>query len=177
MRENDEIVPTTHGRFVRFCIDPIEKKPLNHFILAPASCRSGPLAATRLQVLPELPDISKTRDMDRLMDQASPEAIADAAVRHGCRSVASPTNDPVVFPEYAMDVADACHARETSKTVAVSAGARTTARRDFHLQGKVDAANVDLNPPKDDFYFKLTAHLQPVRRYAVYLEAREPMSG
>jgi len=106
--------------------------------------------------------------MDRLMDQASPDAIAVAAQAYGCTSVAFTYNDPVIFAEYAMDVADACHARGIH-TVAVTAGyIHDRPRRDFFA--KMDAANVDLKAFTDDFYFKLTgSHLQPVLDTLVYL--------
>ena len=105
--------------------------------------------------------ISKSRDMDRLMDQASPEAIAMETLKCGCRSVAFSYNDPEIFAEYAMDVAAACHAHGV-QTVAVTAGyMHDRARRDFYA--KMDAANVDLKAFTDEFYFKLTgSHLQPV---------------
>lgn len=104
-----------------------------------------------------------------MMDQASPEAIALAAAQYGCKSVAFTYNDPVIFAEYAMDVADACHARGI-KTVAVTAGyMHDQARREFYA--KMDAANVDLKAFTDDFYFKLTgAHLQPVLDTLRYLK-------
>src|SRR5438093_7604310 len=107
--------------------------------------------------------------MDTLMDSASPEAIAAAAVRSGCRSVAFTYNDPVIFAEYAMDAADACHARGI-KTVAVTAGyIGVEARREFYA--KMDAANVDLKGFTDEFYVKLCgAHLQPVLDTLVYLK-------
>ncbi|HQT25428.1 MAG TPA: AmmeMemoRadiSam system radical SAM enzyme, partial [Burkholderiales bacterium] len=75
---------------------------------------------------------------------------------------------PVIFAEYAMDVADACH-RYGVKTVAVTAGyMHDAARRDFYA--KMDAANVDLKAFTDEFYFKLTgARLQPVLDTLVYL--------
>jgi pyruvate formate lyase activating enzyme len=103
------------------------------------------------------------------MDQASPTAIATAAEQYGCKSVAFTYNDPVIFAEYAMDVADACHARGI-KTVAVTAGyMHDQARRDFYA--KIDAANVDLKAFTDDFYFKLTgSHLQPVLDTLHYLK-------
>jgi pyruvate formate lyase activating enzyme len=114
-------------------------------------------------------DISKSKDMDSLMDQASPETIALEAEKYGCKSVAFTYNDPVIFAEYAMDVADACHARGI-KTVAVTAGyMHDQARRDFYA--KMDAANVDLKAFTEDFYFKLTgAHLQPVLDTLRYLK-------
>jgi pyruvate formate lyase activating enzyme len=113
-------------------------------------------------------DISKSRDMDRLMAQAGPEAIAEAAERHGSRSVAFTYNDPVIFAEYAMDVADACHARGIH-TVAVTAGYMHDApRREFYA--RMDAANVDLKGFTDEFYVKLTgSRLQPVLDTLRYL--------
>ena len=67
----------------------------------------------------------------QIQGQASPEAIANAAQAYGCKSVAFTYNDPVIFAEYAMDVADACHARGI-QTVAVTAGyIHAQPRRDF----------------------------------------------
>jgi pyruvate formate lyase activating enzyme len=114
-------------------------------------------------------DISKARDNDRLQSEASPEAIAEAAARNGCKSVAFTYNDPVIFAEYAMDVADACHARGI-KTVAVTAGYMHDApRREFYA--KMDAANVDLKAFSEDFYWKVTSsHLAPVLETLRYLK-------
>jgi pyruvate formate lyase activating enzyme len=107
--------------------------------------------------------------MDTLMDSASPEGIAAAAVRAGCTSVAFTYNDPVIFAEYAMDAADACHQRGI-KTVAVTAGyIGVDARREFYA--KMDAATVDLKGFTDDFYVKLCgARLQPVLDTLIYLK-------
>jgi pyruvate formate lyase activating enzyme len=106
--------------------------------------------------------------MDTLADAATPEAIADAAGAYGCKSVAFTYNDPVIFAEYAMDVADACHARGIM-AVAVTAGYMgTQARRDFYAT--MDAANVDLKAFTDDFYFRITGgHLAPVLETLQYL--------
>jgi AmmeMemoRadiSam system radical SAM enzyme len=106
-------------------------------------------------------DISKSRDMDRLMDQATPEAIADAALESGSRSVAYTYNDPVIFAEYAIDTARACREAGVSN-VAVTAGYISPgARGEFY--SVMDAANVDLKGFTDEFYVKLTgARLQPV---------------
>ncbi len=167
-RQGEGIVLTTYGRSSGFCIDPIEKKPLNHFYPGSSVLSFGTAGCNLACKFCQNWDISKSRDMDRLMDQASPEQIADAAVRGGCRSVAFTYNDPVIFAEYAMDVADACHERGV-KTVAVTAGyIHEQARRDFFA--KMDAANVDLKAFTEDFYFKLTgSHLQPVLDTLVYL--------
>jgi pyruvate formate lyase activating enzyme len=159
---------TTYGRSSGFCIDPIEKKPLNHFYPGSSVLSFGTAGCNLNCKFCQNWDISKSRDMDRLMDQASPDAIAQAAQRHGCKSVAFTYNDPVIFAEYAMDVADSCHALGI-QTVAVTAGyMHAAARRDFYAH--IDAANVDLKAFTDDFYFKLTSsHLQPVLDTLVYL--------
>lgn len=168
-REGAQMVLTTYGRSSGFCIDPIEKKPLNHFYPGSSVLSFGTAGCNLTCKFCQNWDISKSRDMDRLMDQASPEMIAHAAHRHGCKSVAFTYNDPVIFAEYAMDVADACHAQGI-QTVAVTAGyLHAQARRDFFA--KMDAANVDLKAFSDDFYVKLTgSHLQPVLDTLVYLK-------
>ncbi len=168
MREGDQIVLTTYGRSSGFCIDPIEKKPLNQFYPGSSVLSFGTAGCNLACKFCQNWDISKSRDMDKLMDQASPETIAIAAEQNGCKSVAFTYNDPVIFAEYAMDTADACHARGI-KTVAVTAGyMHDQARRDFY--GKMDAANVDLKAFTEDFYFKLTgSQLQPVLDTLVYL--------
>lgn len=161
MRQNDQIILTTYGRSSGFCIDPIEKKPLNHFYPGSSVLSFGTAGCNLACKFCQNWDISKSKDMDTLMDQASPTAIATAAEEYGCKSVAFTYNDPVIFAEYAMDVADACQVRGI-KTVAVTAGyMHDQARRDFYE--KIDAANVDLKAFTDDFYFKQTgSHLQPV---------------
>ena len=169
MRQDKQMVLTTYGRSSGFCIDPIEKKPLNHFYPGSSVLSFGTAGCNLACKFCQNWDISKSKDMDRLMDQASPETIASAAEKHGCKSVAFTYNDPVIFAEYAMDVADACHKRGI-KTVAVTAGyIHEQARRDFF--SKIDAANVDLKAFTDDFYYKLTAsHLQPVLDTLIYLK-------
>ncbi len=168
-RLGEQMFLTTYGRSSGFCIDPIEKKPLNHFYPGSSVLSFGTAGCNLACKFCQNWDISKSHDMDKLMDQASPEAIASEAVRHGCKSVAFTYNDPVIFTEYAMDVADACHARGV-QTVAVTAGyMHDQPRRDFYA--KIDAANVDLKAFTEDFYFKLTgSHLQPVLDTLVYLK-------
>jgi len=169
MREGDQMILTTYGRSSGFCIDPIEKKPLNHFYPGSSVLSFGTAGCNLACKFCQNWDISKSKDMDRLMDQASPTAIAAAAKEYGCKSVAFTYNDPVIFAEYAMDVADACHARGI-KAVAVTAGyMHDQARRDFYA--KMDAANVDLKAFTEAFYFKLTgSQLQPVLDTLRYLK-------
>src|SRR6266436_2043396 len=119
--EDGRVKLFTYGRSSGFCVDPIEKKPLNHFLPGSAVLSFGTAGCNLACKFCQNWYISKSRDMDRLMDAASPEAIARAAVESGCRSVAFTYNDPVIFAEYAMDAADAC--REAGiLTVAVTAG-------------------------------------------------------
>ena len=163
-----EMVLTTYGRSSGFCIDPVEKKPLNHFYPGSSIFSFGTAGCNLACKFCQNWDISKSRDMDRLMDQASPEAIARAAQKHGSKSVAFTYNDPVIFFEYALDVADACHALGL-QTVAVTAGYIHEAPR-RELFAHMDAANVDLKGFTEDFYVKLTgAHLQPVLDTLAYI--------
>ena len=168
-RIGGQMILTTYGRSSGFCIDPIEKKPLNHFYPGSSVLSFGTAGCNLSCKFCQNWDISKSKDMDRLMDQAAPDEIARAAADAGCKSVAFTYNDPVIFAEYAMDTADACHARGIN-TVAVTAGyMHAAARRDFYA--KIDAANVDLKAFTDDFYFKLTgAHLAPVLDTLRYLK-------
>ncbi|MGZ8254676.1 MAG: AmmeMemoRadiSam system radical SAM enzyme [Burkholderiaceae bacterium] len=169
MMDGGRMVLTTYGRSSGFCVDPIEKKPLNHFYPGSAILSFGTAGCNLACKFCQNWDISKSKDMDTLADQASPQAIAHAAADHGCRSVAFTYNDPVIFAEYAMDVADACHEKGI-QTVAVTAGyMHAEPRREFYA--KMDAANVDLKAFTDEFYFKLTgAHLQPVLDTLVHLK-------
>jgi pyruvate formate lyase activating enzyme len=163
-----EMMLTTWGRSSGFCIDPIEKKPLNHFYPGSGVLSFGTAGCNLACKFCQNWDISKSREMDRLMDVATPEAIADAASKAGASSVAYTYNDPVIFAEYAMDVADACRDRGIA-SVAVTAGYMyDEPRRAFYA--KMDAANVDLKAFTEDFYRKVTAsHLAPVLETLRYL--------
>ncbi|OAN48044.1 radical SAM protein [Paramagnetospirillum marisnigri] len=212
---HDEIVLTTYGRSSGFCIDPIEKKPLNHFLpgtpilslgsigcnLTCKFCQNWSISKEQDKLLKTLVqesqnshtvytqllnenitqnqidaickdsqnwDISKARELDKLNDAAEPELIAQAAQHFGCRSVAFTYNDPVVFLEYAVDVAQACHALGIG-TVAVTAGyIKPEARAEFYAH--MDAANVDLKAFTEDFYHKTCGgHLEAVKETLVYL--------
>lgn len=108
MRQQNAIVLTTYGRSSGYCADPIEKKPLNHFLPGSAVLSFGTAGCNLGCRFCQNWDISKSRETNTLADQAAPQAIAQAAARLGCRSVAFTYNDPVIFLEYAIDVADAC---------------------------------------------------------------------
>ncbi len=167
-RENDEMVLTTYGRSSGSCVDPIEKKPLNHFFPGSSVLSFGTAGCNLGCRFCQNWDISKVRELDRLQDEASPEAIATRAKQLGAKSVAFTYNDPTIFAEYAMDVADACHALDV-RTVAVTAGfIHADPRRAFYE--KIDAANVDLKAFTEAFYEKQTlSQLQPVLETIEYL--------
>ena len=168
-RENDAIVLTTYGRSSGFCVDPIEKKPLNHFLPGTPVLSFGTAGCNLTCKFCQNHDISKSREVDTLADAASPEVIARAAKDLGCRSVAFTYNDPVIFHEYAIDVADACHA-EGIKCVAVTAGyVCPEPRAEFY--GHMDAANIDLKGFTEAFYKRLcSAELAAVLETLVYVK-------
>ncbi len=159
--EGGTMVLTTYGRSSGYCIDPIEKKPLNHFLPGTPVLSFGTAGCNLTCKFCQNWDISKSREMDRLMDRASPETIARAARSLECRSVAYTYNDPVVFHEYAVDVARACR-EEGILSVAVTAGyVMPEPRVEFYEH--MDAANIDFKAVSEDFYRKLAAgHLDPV---------------
>ncbi len=167
--EGGEIVLTTYGRSSGFCVDPIEKKPLNHFLPGTAVLSFGTAGCNLACRFCQNWDISKSRELDTLADAASPERIADAAQALGCASVAFTYNDPVIFLEYAIDVADECRARGI-KSVAVTAGyICAEPRAEFYEH--MDAANVDLKGFTEEFYAQTCAgHLQPVLETLEYLK-------
>ena len=164
-----EIVLTTYGRSSGYCIDPIEKKPLNHFLPGTPVLSFGTAGCNLACKFCQNWDISKSREIDTLADEASPELIARAAEELDCRSVAYTYNDPVIFHEYAIDVAKACREKGI-KSVAVTAGYVTAEpRKEFYQY--MDAANVDLKAFSDEFYHKITgSHLAPVLETLEYIK-------
>lgn len=162
------MVLTTDGLSSGFCVDPIEKKPLFHFYPGSSVLSFGTAGCNLACAFCQNHEISKSREVDTSAQKASPEAIARAAGELGCASVAFTYNDPVIFYEYAMDVAAACHARGV-KTVAVTAGYMSPGPRAEFFRS-IDAANVDLKGFTDAFYRRNTAsHLEPVLDTLRYL--------
>ncbi|HLL66517.1 MAG TPA: AmmeMemoRadiSam system radical SAM enzyme [Micromonosporaceae bacterium] len=153
-RTDDQIVLASYGRSSGFCVDPIEKKPLNHFLPGSSVLSFGTAGCNLGCRFCQNWDISKSRETDTLSSAASPDALAATAQRLGCRSVAFTYNDPVIFMEYAMDVADACRERGI-RAVAVSAGyMNAVPRAEFYRH--MDAANIDLKAFSEQFYEKIT---------------------
>ncbi len=164
-----QIVLASYGKSSGFCVDPVEKKPLNHFLPGTPILSFGTAGCNLACSFCQNWDISKSREMEKLSASASPQTIARAAAELGCRSVAFTYNDPVIFHEYAIDIADACH-EQGIKAVAVTAGYVNPApRAEFYRH--MDAANVDLKAFTEDFYWKVTkGHLQPVLDTLRYLK-------
>jgi pyruvate formate lyase activating enzyme len=167
--EDEQIVLLTYGRSSGFCVDPIEKKPLNHFLPGTPILSFGTAGCNLACKFCQNWDISKSRETDTLADAATPETIARAAHQLGCHSVAYTYNDPVIFLEYAIDVAQACH-EVGIRSVAVTAGYMCDEPR-VEFYRHMDAANVDLKCFTEAFYQKLCAgHLQPVLDTLMYLK-------
>ncbi len=168
-RVGDQVVLASYGRSSGFCVDPIEKKPLNHFLPGTPVLSFGTAGCNLACRFCQNWDISKSREVDTLSSSASPEALARAARELGCRSVAFTYNDPVIFLEYAVDVAEACRERGI-RAVAVTAGEICPEPRAAFYR-VMDAANADLKGFSEDFYKKICAgQLQPVLDTLVYLK-------
>ncbi|MFH0939469.1 MAG: AmmeMemoRadiSam system radical SAM enzyme [Planctomycetota bacterium] len=169
--ENFEIVLTTYGRSSGFCVDPIEKKPLNHFLPGTAILSFGTAGCNLTCKFCQNWNISKSRETNTLADEATPDTIARVAQELGCRSVAYTYNDPTIFHEYAIDVAQACRLRGL-KSVAVTAGyVCSEPREEFYRY--MDAANVDLKGFTEQFYKQFCGgHLQPVLETIEYLKKK-----
>ena len=167
--ENDSLVLTTYNRSTGFCIDPIEKKPLNHFLTGTPVLSFGTAGCNLGCKFCQNWDISKSREVERLSREATPQAIARRAKSLGCRSVAFTYNDPIIWAEYAIDTAIACH-EEGVSTVAVTAGYITdTAREDFFRH--MDAVNIDLKAFSQNFYHKLCfGALSPILETLLWLK-------
>ncbi len=149
-RVGDEIRLLSYGLSSGFCIDPIEKKPLNHFLPGTPVLSFGTAGCNLACRFCQNWDISKSRETASLCDSASPEQLARTAVAHDCRSIAFTYNDPVIFHEYAIDVAKACH-QHGLQSVAVSAGYVCPEPREEFYQ-YMDAANIDLKAFTERFY-------------------------
>ncbi len=151
--EQGEVRLFTYGRSSGFCVDPVEKKPLNHFLPGSSVLSFGTAGCNLACKFCQNWDMSKSREMDTLADRATPQMLVDTAKKLGCASVAFTYNDPVIFMEYAIDVADACR-EQGVKSVAVTAGYICDApRREFYRH--MDAANVDLKAFSERFYRKI----------------------
>jgi len=168
-REDDQIKLFSYGKSSGFCIDPIEKKPLNHFYPGSSVLSFGTAGCNLACKFCQNWDMSKSREMDTLASTAMPEKIVNVASQYQCHSVAYTYNDPVIFLEYAKDVAAACREKSINN-VAVTAGYICPEPR-IEFFENMDAVNVDLKAFTEQFYYKLCgAHLDPVLDTLLYLK-------
>ncbi|OUS31120.1 AmmeMemoRadiSam system radical SAM enzyme [Gammaproteobacteria bacterium 45_16_T64] len=167
--EHGKMHLTTYGRSSGFCIDPIEKKPLNHFFPGSSVLSFGTAGCNLSCKFCQNWDISKSRELDTLSSEATPHMLAQAASNYSCSSIAYTYNDPVIFLEYATDVAQAAH-EFGIKNVAVTAGYIAEVARDEFFR-HIDATNVDLKAFSERFYHKICGgHLQNVLETLLYLK-------
>jgi pyruvate formate lyase activating enzyme len=166
--ENQQIVLTTYGRSSGFCVDPIEKKPFKHFLPGTPTLSFGTAGCNLACKFCQNWDMSKSREMDTLGQSATPQTLADTARKLGCRSIAYTYNDPVIFHEYAIDIAHACR-EQGVRSVAVTAGyICAEPRREFFAA--MDATNIDLKAFTESFYYELCGgHLQEVLETMLYV--------
>ena len=168
-RQGDHMVLTTYGRSSGFCVDPIEKKPLKHYLPGTPTLSFGTAGCNLGCTFCQNWDISRAKQMDKLSGIATPEAIAAAAIKTGSRSVAYTYNDPVIFMEYAVDVARACRLRGV-QSVAVTAGYINLEPAALFFK-EMNAANIDLKSFSETFYYRLTGgHLHPILELLEYLK-------
>ncbi len=168
-RQGDTMVLTTYGKSSGFCIDPVEKKPLNHYFPGTSVLSFGTAGCNLACKFCQNWDISKSREMDTLAVSATPERIASVAKNHLCKSVAFTYNDPVIFMEYAIDVAQACHEQGIKAIAVTAAYICEKPRLDFFHH--IDAVNVDLKAFSEKFYFKITgSHLNNILDSLVYIK-------
>ncbi len=161
MNHQGKVVLTSYGRSSGFCIDPIEKKPLNHFLPGTPVLSFGTAGCNLACKFCQNWDMSKSRELDTLMDAASPQTLAITAKKLNCRSVAYTYNDPVIFMEYAIDTAIACHEQGIHSVAVTAAYINPEPGREFFRY--MDAVNVDLKAFSESFYRKITGgHLLPI---------------
>jgi pyruvate formate lyase activating enzyme len=169
--QDGQVILTTHGRSTGFCVDPIEKKPLHHFLPGTPVLSFGTAGCNLACQFCQNWETTRSRELDTLAAEASAETIAATAQELHCPSVAFTYNDPVIFMEYAMDVSQACHGLGI-KTVAVTAGYICDEPREEFFRD-IDAANVDLKAFTERFYRqRCSGHLQPVLDTLLYLRRK-----
>jgi pyruvate formate lyase activating enzyme len=150
-----------YGKSTGFAIDPIEKKPLNHFLPGTGVLSFGTAGCNLGCRFCQNWNISKARLDEAESLDAGPEDIVELALAHKVPSIAFTYNDPVIWGEFAIDISRLARERGL-KSVMVTAGYITPeARRDVYRF--IDAANVDLKAFTERFYRKLTfSHIEPV---------------
>jgi len=158
-----------YGKSTGFAVDPVEKKPLSHFLPGTAVLSFGTAGCNLGCKFCQNWDISKARIDERRSEEGSPEEVVELARRAGCASIAYTYNDPVIWAEYAIDIAR-CAREAGLKNIFVTAGYITPEARPEVFR-YMDATNVDLKAFTEDFYRHVTlSHLEPVKDTLVWLK-------
>jgi pyruvate formate lyase activating enzyme len=159
--ENGRLLQLGYGRPAAIQIDPVEKKPLNHFFpgtkifsMGTAGCNMGCFFCQNW-------DISKAKSDQVNAADLSPEQVVTLAQQYGCPHLAFTYNEPTIWGEYVIDIARVAHDYGLN-TVMVTNG-YVTREAFFDIYQHIDAANVDLKAFTETFYSKITlTHLAPV---------------
>ncbi len=170
LRQNHDgqLVTLGYGRSTGFAVDPIEKKPLNHFHPGSEILSFGTAGCNLGCKFCQNWTSSKARSTQDHGVDATPEQVVQLALEHGVPSIAFTYNDPVIFAEYAIEVARLARLAGL-RTVAVTAGYISPGARE-EIFAHIDAANVDLKSMDPQFYRKLcAAKLEPVLETLEYL--------
>lgn len=166
---NGKLYSLGYGRPTGFAIDPIEKKPLNHFLPGSSILSFGTAGCNLGCRFCQNWSISKAKLNSVRSEYASPEEVVALAIKHKTPSIAFTYNDPVIFGEYVIDISRL--AREVKiNSVMVTAGYIDKNARNEVFEF-IDAANVDLKAFSEMFYHKLTfSHLAPVLDTLLWLK-------
>ena len=165
-RQGDKLIAASYGLICGLAVDPIEKKPLYHFLPGSSVLSFGTVGCNLTCTFCQNFHLSRANRIEGT--RTTPEEIAEAAIAHTCASVAFTYNEPIVFLEFAVNTAKVCHERGL-KSVAVTNGwMEPEPRKEFYAH--MDAANVDLKAFTNQFYQELCgATLQPVLDTLVYI--------
>jgi pyruvate formate lyase activating enzyme len=165
---NNKLYSIGYGRPTGFAIDPIEKKPLNHFLPGTEILSFGTAGCNLGCKFCQNWSISKAKIDNTNSLYATPENVILLAKKYNVPSIAFTYNDPIIFGEYVIDVSKLAK-EEGIKSVMVTNGyIDKEARKDVFKF--IDAANVDLKAFTENFYHKLTfSHLQPVLDTLIWL--------
>lgn len=176
VRENHDgqLFTLVYGKLVAAHVDPIEKKPLFHFLpgsLIYSVATAGCNFSCKFCQNADIAQMPKTGNKNIEGRFVSPEDVIFGAIESGCRSIAFTYTEPTVFFEYALDTAKLAHEKRL-KTVFVSNGYMSEKAADT-IAPYLDAANIDLKSFSDDFYRNYCgARLEPVKESLKYLKAK-----
>jgi len=165
---NNNLELLAYGKTTGIAVDPIEKKPLYHFLPGSKTLSFGSIGCNLNCKFCQNWHISMSKDLSLLDRKLSPKEIAQLAIKNNCESVAFTYNEPTTSFEYIIDIAIECK-KLNIKTISVTNGYILSEPRK-ELYKHIDAANVDLKAFNDDTYKKIIGGtLQPILETIKYL--------